>query len=207
MKSRNLFYLFICYVIVWIYTDLPCIVLQSRTSQFWRHQNGSPRWYLATIEAIHQFLVELHTAAWTSTSGQLHAETLAMQTSKKNVSTCVDTSNNREVPDGDTRWDTSAADKISAVCGTSSESGSKVHSSNLGCLENEHSEVNSNSECFGPYKGEYDNLLFFFCYMYRKIHKLYRHEDLCAYKRPLKWISVNVCEYLNKEYSVFYSYI
>lgn len=26
------------------------IILQSRLSQFWRHQKGSPRWYLATIE-------------------------------------------------------------------------------------------------------------------------------------------------------------
>lgn len=26
------------------------IILQNRLSQFWRHQKGSPRWYLATIE-------------------------------------------------------------------------------------------------------------------------------------------------------------
>lgn len=43
---------------------LPCVVLQNRASQFWRHQKGSPRWYLATIEAIHQFLVEIHLNAW-----------------------------------------------------------------------------------------------------------------------------------------------
>lgn len=40
------------------------VVLQNRASQFWRHQKGSPRWYLATIEAIHQFLLEIHVNAW-----------------------------------------------------------------------------------------------------------------------------------------------
>nr|XP_022906780.1 DTW domain-containing protein 1 isoform X1 [Onthophagus taurus] len=43
---------------------LPCVVLQNRISQFWRHQKGSPRWYLATIEAIHQFVLEIHLNAW-----------------------------------------------------------------------------------------------------------------------------------------------
>lgn len=43
---------------------LPCVVLQNRVSQFWRHQKGSPRWYLATVEAVHQFLVEIHLNAW-----------------------------------------------------------------------------------------------------------------------------------------------
>lgn len=43
---------------------IPCIVIQNRISQFWRHQKGSPRWYLATVEAIHQFLVELHLHLW-----------------------------------------------------------------------------------------------------------------------------------------------
>lgn len=43
---------------------LKSIVLQNRASQFWRHQKGSPRWYLATIEAIHQFLFEVHVHAW-----------------------------------------------------------------------------------------------------------------------------------------------
>lgn len=44
--------------------NIPSVVLQNRISQFWRHQKGSPRWYLATIEAIHQFLLELHINAW-----------------------------------------------------------------------------------------------------------------------------------------------
>ncbi|XP_067632583.1 tRNA-uridine aminocarboxypropyltransferase 1 [Eurosta solidaginis] len=44
--------------------DLPTVVLQNRYSQFWRHQRGSPRWYLATVEAVHQFLLEVHVNAW-----------------------------------------------------------------------------------------------------------------------------------------------
>nr|CAD7401551.1 unnamed protein product [Timema cristinae] len=83
---------------------LPCVVLESRVSQFWRHQKNSPRWYLATVEAVHQLLVELHAAT------------------------------------------------------TKDE----------------------------KYQGQYDNLLFLFHFMYSKIHDLYEHEDLQAYKRPLK---------------------
>lgn len=44
--------------------SLQCVVLQNRLSQFWRHQKGSPRWYLSTVEAVHQFLIEVHTYAW-----------------------------------------------------------------------------------------------------------------------------------------------
>lgn len=44
--------------------SLKPVVLQNRCSQFWRHQKGSPRWYLATLEAIHQFLLEVHVNAW-----------------------------------------------------------------------------------------------------------------------------------------------
>lgn len=43
---------------------IPCVVIQNRISQFWRHQKGSPRWYLATIEAIHQFFIEIHLHCW-----------------------------------------------------------------------------------------------------------------------------------------------
>ncbi|KAL1490334.1 hypothetical protein ABEB36_013048 [Hypothenemus hampei] len=43
---------------------IPCVVIQNRISQFWRHQKGSPRWYLSTIEAIHQFLLEIHMHCW-----------------------------------------------------------------------------------------------------------------------------------------------
>lgn len=48
---------------------LPCVVLQNRLSQFWRHQKGSPRWYLSTVEAIHQFVLEVHARAWGISNG------------------------------------------------------------------------------------------------------------------------------------------
>lgn len=44
--------------------SLQCVVLQNRLSQFWRHHKGSPRWYLSTVEAVHQFLLEVHAYAW-----------------------------------------------------------------------------------------------------------------------------------------------
>ncbi|XP_035778575.1 tRNA-uridine aminocarboxypropyltransferase 1-like [Anopheles albimanus] len=45
-------------------SGLRTVVIQNRISQFWRHQRNSPRWFLATVEAIHQFLMELHIAVW-----------------------------------------------------------------------------------------------------------------------------------------------
>ncbi|XP_059486857.1 tRNA-uridine aminocarboxypropyltransferase 1 [Neocloeon triangulifer] len=89
--------------------DLPCVVLKARITQFWRHQEGSPRWYLATVEAIHQLLLELD-----------------------------------------------AADP-----------------------EAKRPKTNSVGHRF-------DDLLFFFRFMYDKIHTLYDHEKLKSYKRPLK---------------------
>lgn len=81
----------------------PCVKLQIRLTQFWRHQKGSPRWFLATIEAIHQLLVEY------------------------------------------------------------TESEDKPNKS----IRN------------------YDNLLFFFRFMYEKIHQLYEHDKLKSYRRPV----------------------
>ncbi|XP_046393131.1 tRNA-uridine aminocarboxypropyltransferase 1 isoform X2 [Ischnura elegans] len=81
---------------------LRCVILENRLSQFWRHQEGSPRWYLATVEAVHEFLLELFKA-------------------------------------------TSAVE----------------------------------------YDGQFDNLLFFFRFMFSKIHELYDSSSLKAYKRPL----------------------
>ncbi|KAK4880792.1 hypothetical protein RN001_008938 [Aquatica leii] len=45
-------------------SSLQSVVVQQRISQFWRHHKGSPRWYLSTVEAIHQFLVEIHLNMW-----------------------------------------------------------------------------------------------------------------------------------------------
>ncbi|CAB0036754.1 unnamed protein product [Trichogramma brassicae] len=108
--------------------DLPCVVLKSRISQFWRHQKNSPRWYLATIEALHQFLLELHTNAFGIIENYVKPETDVSKTSKT---------------------------------------------------------VTTESDLYGPYNGQYDNLLYFFKFMYETIHRYYDHEKLWAYKRPL----------------------
>lgn len=113
-----------------IYADerlqkIPTVVLQNRPSQFWRHQKGSPRWYLSTIEAIHQLLLELHVCAWGCSVGY----------DSELTKNCL------------------------------------VH-------KEDHHQCN-------PYNGQYDDLLFFFKYMYEKLHTLYKHEDLLAYKRPM----------------------
>ncbi|KAL7292951.1 hypothetical protein TKK_0013403 [Trichogramma kaykai] len=108
--------------------DLPCVVLKSRISQFWRHQKNSPRWYLATVEALHQFLLELHTNAFGIIENYVKTETDVSKTSKT---------------------------------------------------------VTTESDLCGPYNGQYDNLLYFFKFMYETIHRYYDHEKLWAYKRPL----------------------
>ncbi|XP_029172787.1 DTW domain-containing protein 1 [Nylanderia fulva] len=113
--------------------ELRCVILKSRISQFWRYQKKSPRWYLATIEAIHQFLVELHTCALGAEYVDIHNSLL----DKKQNSTTTD----KEMEE---------------------------------CLE-----INQ------KYCGQYDNLLYFFKYMYDKIHSIYDHDKLQAYKRPL----------------------
>jgi DTW domain-containing protein YfiP len=79
---------------------LPCVMISSRNTIFWRYQKGKPKEYLATIEAIYYFLVDFH---------QIVLKT--------------------------------------------------------------------------EYKGEYDNMLFFFKFMYEKIHELYDHNKLRAYSR------------------------
>ncbi|CAG9108144.1 unnamed protein product [Plutella xylostella] len=116
-----------------IYADrrlqsLPKVVLQNRASQFWRHQKGSPRWYLSTVEALHQLMLELHLCAW----------------------------------------------------------GCSEHYKSLLTIEYPiHSSKDQHDHCT-PYAGQYDNLLFFFKYMYDKLHSLYNHENLLAYKRPME---------------------
>lgn len=105
---------------------IPKIVLQNRVSQFWRHQKGSPRWYLSTVEALHQLMLELHLCAWGRHKHYISDLTITYP----------------------------------------------VHN------EDDHSECS-------PYRGQYDNLLYFFKYMYEKLHALYKHDELLAYKRPM----------------------
>lgn len=107
--------------------NLPKIVLQKRVSQFWRHQKGSPRWYLSTVEALHQVLLELHMCAWGRS--ELYETELA--------------------------------------------SDYPIHG-------------NEKHTFCEPYYGQYDDLLYFFKYMYEKLHTLYKHEDMLAYKRPME---------------------
>ncbi|KAK2582802.1 hypothetical protein KPH14_005060 [Odynerus spinipes] len=114
--------------------DLRCVVLKSRMSQFWRHQKKSPRWYLATIEAVHQFLVELHTCAF-------------------DILECA-------------YRDNQSVEEEEAALMTTGQNNSAFYSNK-------------------KYDGRYDNLLYFFKYMYEKIHTIYDHDKLWAYKRPL----------------------
>ncbi|XP_053601415.1 tRNA-uridine aminocarboxypropyltransferase 1 [Plodia interpunctella] len=106
---------------------MPKIVLQNRASQFWRHQRGSPRWYLSTIEALHQLMLELHISAW-------------------------------------------------GLC--------TQYSSELTLQYPVHNSDEDHAQC-KPYNGQYDNLMYFFKFMYEKLHILYKHDDLLAYKRPM----------------------
>lgn len=121
------------------FADLKCVILKSRISQFWRHQKKSPRWYLATIEAIHQFLVELHTCAFGAAEGYADRENSDASLIKE-----------------------------------------KDH------LENGlYQSTNKSSAMEQEYRGQYDDLLYFFKYMYEKIHAMYDHDKLRACKRPL----------------------
>ncbi|XP_076246969.1 tRNA-uridine aminocarboxypropyltransferase 1 [Calliopsis andreniformis] len=119
--------------------DLKCVILKSRISQFWRHQKKSPRWYLATIEAIHQFLVELHTCAFGVLEDYVSRESLFLN----------------------------LMDEKNFV------------------VSNVHQSTNDLPETEQIYRGQYDDLLYFFKYMYEKIHTMYDHDRLHAYKRPL----------------------
>lgn len=101
-------------------------VIQNRITKFWRTQKGAPKWYLSTIEAIHQFLLELHISAW--------------GISQKYFNECL----------GDLQLDDSfiPLNKIMPD-----------------------DDCESDSLC-KPYTGQYDNLLFFFSFLYSLIHSL-----------------------------------
>lgn len=116
--------------------SLQCVVLQNRLSQFWRHHKGSPRWYLSTVEAVHQFLLEIHSYAWGRNSQYQGLD--ALEISEPFLSA------NLRSPD-------------------------------------EGAEAR-----LQPYDGQYDNLLFLFTHMYGLIHTYYDHNELKAYKRPIK---------------------
>uniref|UniRef100_A0A069DYE1 tRNA-uridine aminocarboxypropyltransferase 1 n=1 Tax=Panstrongylus megistus TaxID=65343 RepID=A0A069DYE1_9HEMI len=112
---------------------LPCVIIKKRITQFWRHQNGVPRWHLSTIEAIHQFFVEYDIIM------EKIGNELALKEKRKDLYDHND-SNNLKID-------------------------------------------NTNE---APHSGKFDDLLFFFRFMYDKIHSLYDHSSLKSYKRPLE---------------------
>lgn len=113
-----------------VISKIPCIVIANRISQFWRHQKGSPRWYLATIEAIHQFLIEIHLHKW------------GLDQTYEGIYNCF------------------------------SENSILQFDVFYNQTEN-------------AYRGQYDNLLYFFKHMFKLIHTYYDHKDLYAYKRRM----------------------
>lgn len=121
---------------------LKSVVLQNRISQFWRHQKGSPRWYLATIEAIHQFVLEVHINAWGLDRSYRGLDELEIS---EGYMTSVEAAGKIRDVDPSVPADTRTA----------------------------------------PYKGQYDNLLYFFAHMYDLIHIYYDHNELKSYKRPI----------------------
>lgn len=174
------------------------MVIQSRVSQFWRHQHGSPRWFLATIEAVHQFLVELHIIC------KLGFNEISSEPTKKKcivsdkdtLSTieptspvsCPDNHLNTSTPSSSQKETDEFAERLSqpdkqpskfvknlALCrGVRSDPGGDPGINLCGPDQWE-----------GKYGGDYDNLLFFFQFMYHKIHTIYDHSTLKSYKREM----------------------
>lgn len=151
-----------------MFLGLPSVVLKSRLSQFWRHQADSPRWYLATVEAIHQFLVELDAVQW-----------------KCNRRTGLDINiTNRLISESILSEDVGKQ-------GVEEQSEDKqVNEPGAKTIGEEHEGDTSSTDnqllseyC---YTGQYDNLLFFFRFMYCMIHMLYDHDKLKSYKRRLE---------------------
>lgn len=58
-KYFNAFLFLTIYYLLFVYEALPCVVLRTRKSLFWRYQLGKPDSYLATIEAIYDAVVNL----------------------------------------------------------------------------------------------------------------------------------------------------
>lgn len=202
--------------------EIPCVVIQSRISQFWRHQHGSPRWFLATIEAVHQFLVEVHiicklgcneiiqSEEQQGTSGRGVAESAsdsskelrepsdksASEDSQINSSDTADQisiSNPKEDDEEiDAQNKNSSDEKILAKSKLPDKQPSKFVKNLALCrgIRTDSGEDPGINLCGpdqweGKYGGDYDNLLFFFKFMYYKIHSLYDHENLRSYQRDM----------------------
>lgn len=110
--------------------SLKSCIIQNRITKFWRTQKGAPRWYLSTIEAIHQFIFEFHISAW-GISREYHDRCLA----------------DLELIDD-----------------------SFIPSSKIIDCSND-PDIHGDNRC-KPYDGQYDDLLFFYSFLYSLIHSL-----------------------------------
>lgn len=110
--------------------NLTCVIIQNRHTRYWR-PNGSdhPSWFLATIEAIHQFLFEFHVFAW--------------GIEKSYFDNCLLDFNLIS-----TDW--IPKEKIIDSTGTSSSE--------------------EKDSMLLPYNGQYDNLLYYFSFVYSLVH-------------------------------------
>jgi len=181
--------------------EIPCVVIQSRISQFWRHQHGSPRWFLATIEAVHQFLIELHIICKLGGEGLLEN---SEQCKNQNISKLEESSSSLNSAVTPSRSQTSQVNVQTPHTVPCSVNPVKNPSQNP---EKQPSKFVKNlslcrgirldpggdhgidlcgpDQWKGKYAGEYDNLLFFFQFMYHKIHSIYDHNKLRSYQRVM----------------------
>lgn len=111
-------------------------IIQNRITKFWRVQKGAPNWYLSTIEAIHQFLLELHVSAW--------------GISQKYYDNCLD----------DLQLDASFIPTA------------KIIAEGEACSNEFSDKSHEYSDLCKPYTGQYDNLLFFFSFLYSLIRSM-----------------------------------
>lgn len=224
--------------------EIPCVVIQSRISQFWRHQHGSPRWFLATIEAVHQFLVEFHIICELGVrkesagcprqdnTNELEAEMLSNEQQEIKLSSVSLTKPiDKELSLTASQSVSPIQPSVSKSPFTASESESPITSSQHKlqvAITSSQTEAESTSKSSpkkvphpdklpskfvknlalcrgirtdsggdpginlcgpdqwkGKYDGDYDNLLFFFQFMYYKIHSLYSHDNLRSYQRQM----------------------
>lgn len=114
--------------------DLTTLIIQNRYTQFWRPNGNHPSWYLATIEAIHQFLFEFHVYAWGIEKSYLENSLQDL----KLIST-----------------DWIPKDKI---------------------FETPNSDEERDKAIF-PYCGQYDNLLYYFSFVYSLVHSKVKRFD------------------------------
>lgn len=109
--------------------NLNCAVIQTRETKFWRpNGRNHPSWFLATIEAIHQFLFEFHVYAFGIEKNYFENCLIDL----KLIST-----------------DWIPKEKI---------------------IETSKEDLEKNDSMTLPYNGQYDNLLYYFSFVYSLVH-------------------------------------